>query len=139
VKLTYKNTHTDTLANFRGLSVGLPGGVHLGPVSLLFSPEMILSWEAVGTDTPPPAAYGWLYGRFGLLLDLSAFSIGTSISLRSLRFDEGLGIDLPFQSALEAHWLIPGTQLIVSASVAGDFAAADDYHLFGGVGLGILN
>jgi len=139
VKFTYQNTHTDTLANFRGLSVGLPGGVHLGPVSLLFSPEMILSWEAVGTDPPPPAAYGWLYGRFGLILDLSAFSVGTSISLRSLRFDQGLGIDLPFQSALEAHWLIPGTQLIVSASVAGDFAAADDFYLFGGVGLGILN
>ena len=139
VKFTYQNAHTDTLANFRGLSVGLPGGVHLGPVSLLFTPEMILSWEAVGTDPPPPAAYGWLYGRFGLILDLSAFSVGTSISLRSLRFDQGLGIDLPFQSALVAHWLIPGTQLIVSASVAGDFAAADDFYLFGGVGLGLLN
>lgn len=138
-KLTYQNTHTDTLANFTGLSVGLPGGVHLGPVSLVFSPEMIFSWEAVGTDPPPPAAYGWLYSRFGLLLDLSAFSVGTSVSLRSLRFDQGLGIDLPFQSALEAHWLIPGTQLIVSASVAGDFAASDDFYLFGGVGLGILN
>jgi hypothetical protein len=139
VKLTYQNTHTDTLANFTGLSVGLPGGVHLGPVCLMFSPELILSWEAVGTDPPPPAAYGWLYGRFGLLYDLSAFSVGASISLRSLRFDRGLGIDLPFQSALEAHWLIPGTQLIVSASVAGEFAAADDFYLFGGVGLGILN
>ena len=138
-KFTYQNTHTDTLANFTGFSVGLPGGVHLGPVSLVFSPEMILSWEAVGTDPPPPAAYGWLYGRFGLLLDLSAFSVGTSVSLRSLRFDQGLGIDLPFQSALEAHWLIPGTQLILSASVAGDFTASDDFYLLGGVGLGILN
>jgi hypothetical protein len=93
----------------------------------------------VGTDPPPPAAYGWLYGRFGLLLDLSAFTVGTSVSLRSLRFDQGLGIDLPFQSALEAHWLIPGTQLILSASVAGDFTASDDFYLLGGVGLGILN
>jgi hypothetical protein len=139
IKFTYQNSHTDTLANFRGLSVGLPGGVHLGPVSLLFSPEMILSWEAVGTDPPPPAAYGWFYGRFGLLVDLSSFSFGTSISLRSLRFDQGLGIDLPFQSAVEAHWLIPGTQLFLSASVAGDFRAADDFYLFGGVGLGLLN
>ena len=142
VKFTYQNTHTDTLANFRGLSVGVPGGVHLGPLTLLFSPEVILSWEAVGTDPPPTAAYAWLYGRFGLLLDLSTLSLGTSISLRTLRFDQlgdGFRIDLPFQTALEAHWLIPGTQLFLSASVAGDFLSADDYYLFGGLGLGILN
>jgi hypothetical protein len=142
LKFTYQNTHTDTLANFRGLCVGLPGGVHLGPLTLLFSPEVILSWEAVGTDPPPPAAYGWLYGRFGLLLDFSPVSVGASISLRSLRFDQfggGFALDLPFQSALEAHWLIPGTQLFLSASVAGEFTSADDYYLLGGVGLGILN
>ena len=139
VKFTYQNTHTDTLANFTGLSVGMPGGVHLGPLSLVFSPEVILSWEAVSSDPPAPAAYGWIYGRFGMLLDLPTLSVGTSISLRSLRFDQGFGLDVPFQTALEAHWLIPNTQLFLSASVAGEFADADDYYLFGGVGLGILN
>ena len=142
VKFSYQSTHTDTLANFTGLSVGMPGGVHLGPLSLVFSPEVILSWEAVGPDPPNPAAYSWFYGRFGALLDLSSLSVGASISLRSLRFDQfggGFGIDLPFQSALEAHWLIPNTQLFLSASVAGEFADVDDYYLFGGVGLGILN
>jgi hypothetical protein len=139
VKFTYQNTHTDTLANFTGLSVGMPGGVHLGPLSLVFSPEVILSWEAVSSDPPAPAAYGWIYGRFGMLLDLPTLSVGTSISLRSLRFDRGLGLDVPFQTALEAHWLIPNTQLFLSASVAGEFTAADDFFLFGGVGLGILN
>jgi len=142
VKFTYQSTHTDTLANFTGLSVGFPGGVHLGPLSLVFSPEVILSWEAVGRNPPPPAAYSWLYGRFGALLDLSSLSLGASISLRSLRFDQfgdGFRIDLPFQSALEAHWLIPNTQLFISAAVAGEFSDADEYYLFGGVGLGILN
>jgi hypothetical protein len=61
------------------------------------------------------------------------------VSLRSLRFDQGLGLDFPFQSALEAHWLIPNTQLFLSASVAGEFEPAESYTLFGGVGVGILN
>ncbi len=139
VKFTYQNTHNDTLANFTGLSVGAPGGVHLGPLSLVFSPEVILSWEAVGSDPPAPAAYGWIYGRFGMLLDFSTLSVGTSISVRSLRFDQGLGVDVPFQTALEAHWMIPKTQLFLSASVAGEFTDAENYYLFGGVGLGILN
>jgi hypothetical protein len=141
IKFSYQNTDTDMLANFRGLSVGLPTGVHLGPLALLVSPEAILSWQAVSYtgDTPPAAAYGWIYGRFGLLLDLPSWSVGASVSLRSLRFDQGLGLDFPFQSALEAHWLIPNTQLFLSASVAGEFEPAESYTLFGGVGVGILN
>jgi len=142
VKLTYQNTHTDTLANFRGLSVGLPTGLHMGPLTLVVSPEAILSWQAVSynaEDTPDRRAYGWIYGRFGLLLDVSPFSVGASLSLRSLPFNRGFGLDFPFQSALEAHWLIPNTQLFVSASVAGEFEPSDSYYLFGGVGLGILN
>jgi hypothetical protein len=138
-KLTYQNTNTDTLANFRGLSVGLPTGMHVGPFSLLFSPEAILSWEVVGTDPLQLEADGRVYGRFGLLLDLPPFSLGASVSLRSLAFDQGLGLGLPFQSAVETHWLIPNTQLFVSASLAGEFSAVDDFYLFGGLGLGILN
>jgi hypothetical protein len=141
VKFTYQSTHTDLLANFRGLSVGLPTGLHMGPLSLLVSPEAILSWQKVSDndDTPPTAPYGWIYGRFGLLLDLSPLSVGASLSLRSLPFDQGFGLDFPFQSALEAHWLIPNTQLFLSASVAGEFESSESYYLFGGVGLGILN
>jgi hypothetical protein len=142
VKFTYQNTHTDTLANFRGLSVGLPTGLHLGPLTLLFSPEVILSWQAVSYDedyTPDPAAYGWIYGRFGLLVDFPPFSAGASLSLRSLPFNQGFGLDYPFQTAVEAHWLLPNTQLFLSTSLAGEFRNSQDYYLLGGFGLGILN
>jgi hypothetical protein len=138
-KLTYQSTNTDTLANYRGLSAGLPTGMHVGPVSLVFSPEAILSWEVVGSDPLRLEADGRIYGRFGLLLDLATLSVGASVSLRSLAFDQGLGLDLPLQSAVETHWLIPNSQLFVSASLAGEFSAADDFYLFGGLGLGILN
>ena len=55
------------------------------------------------------------------------------------REPQGLGLDLPFQGALEGHWLIPNTQLFLSAALAGEFSATDDFYLFGGLGLGILN
>ncbi len=147
VKLTFLNTHTDILANFRGFSAGLPTGLHLGPVAILFAPEVIWSWQAVSYDpdyTPPSRAfgYGWMYGRFGLLLDLSPLIAGASLSLRSLRFDQfedGFAVDLPLQTALEVHWLFPGTQLFLSAAVAGEIRHFQDYYLIGGFGLGILN
>jgi len=142
VKLTYQNVYTDTLGNFSGLSLGLPTSVHLGPAALLFCPEVIVSPWTVSYDssiTPEAGVYGWLYGRFGLLLDLSPLSLGASLSLRSLPFNEGFGLDLPFQAALEAHWLIPKTQLFLSLSVAGEFEPPGAYYLIGGAGLGLLN
>jgi hypothetical protein len=142
VKLTYQNVYTDTLANFSGLSLGLPTSVHVGPVALLFSPELIVSPWTVSYDsstTPEVDIYGWVYGRFGLLLDLAPLSLGASLSLRSLPFDEGLGLDHPFQAALEAHWLIPRTQLFLSFSLAGEFDPPGSGYLLGGAGLGLLN
>jgi len=141
-KLTYQNVYTDTLANFSGLSLGLPTSVHLGPVALLFSPEVIVSpWTVsdASSTTPEAGIYGWVYGRFGLLLDLTPLSLGASLSLRTLPFNEGFGLDLPFQAALEAHWLIPKTQLFLSFSVAGEFDPPGSYYLLGGAGLGLLN
>jgi hypothetical protein len=141
-KLTYQNVYTDTLANFSGLSLGLPTSVHMGSVALLFSPEIIVSPWSVSYDsstTPAAAIHGWVYGRFGLLLDLTPVSLGASFSLRTLPFDEGFGLDLPFQAALEAHWLIPKTQLFLSLSLAGEFDPPSSYYLLGGAGLGLLN
>jgi hypothetical protein len=107
IKLTYRSVHTDTLANSSGLSLGLPTAIQWGSFSLLFSPELILSPYTVSYDPDEILEldlYGWLYGRAGLLLDLHPFSFGTSLTLRTLPFNEGLGLDLPFQTALEAHW-----------------------------------
>ena len=129
-------------------------------MSLLFSPELILSPYSVSYDpdeTLELDLYGWFYGRMGLLLDLPPFSFGASLTLRTLPFNEGFGLDLPFQTALEAHWLIPktkrrrparstrtwgggssGPRHFLSLYVAGEFESADSYYLLGGAGLGIL-
>jgi len=160
IKLTYQEVRTDTLANSSGLSLGLPTALRWGSLSLLFSPELILSPYSVSYDpdeTLELDLYGWFYGRMGLLLDLPPFSFGASLTLRTLPFNEGFGLDLPFQTALEAHWLIPkakfrrparstrtwrggssGPRHFLSLYVAGEFEAADSYYLLGGVGLGIL-
>lgn len=153
IKLTYQDVHTDTLANSSGLSLGLPTALHWGSLSFLFSPELILSPYRVSYDpeeTLERGLYGWFYCRTGLLLDLPPFSLGASLTLRTLPFNEGFGLDLPFQTALEAHWLVlkpnrrrpagsPGTRIFLSLYVAGEFEAADSYYLLGGAGWGVLN
>ena len=50
IKLTYQGVHTDTLANSSGLSLGLPTALRWGSLSLLFSPELILSPYSVSYD-----------------------------------------------------------------------------------------
>lgn len=145
IKLTYRSVHTDTLANSCGLSLGLPAAIHWGSFSLLFSPELIFSPYTVSYDPDEILEldlYGWLYGRAGLLLDVHPFSFGASLTLRTLPFNEGLGLDLPFQTALEAHWQFfksHGRSRFLSLYLAGEFEAVDSYYLLGGVGLGILN
>lgn len=141
-KLTYLNAYTDTLSNFTGFSLGLPTGVQLGPVSLLFSPELILAPWTVSYDsglTPDRGVYGWAYGRFAVLLDLFPFSAAASMCLRTTSFHTGFQLDLPLQTALEAHWMIPNTQLFLSLAVAAEFESSDSFYVMGGAGLGILN
>jgi hypothetical protein len=152
MKLTCQDVHTDTLANSSGFSLGLPTSLRWGPLSLLVSPELIVSPYSVSYDpdeTLELGLYGWFYGRMGLLLDFSPFSFGASLTLRTLPFNEGFGLDLPLQTALEAHWMIrkpkrrrPGGQLApsiyLSLYVAGEFEAVDSFYLLSGAGWGSL-
>ncbi len=141
-KLAYQNVYTDTLADFSGLSLGVPTSLHWGPLTVVIAPELIVSPWYVSydpDDTPEFGFYGWAYGRMGLILDVTPFAFGASTSLRSRPFNQGLGLDYPFQAALEAHWLIPRTQLFLSLAVAGEFRNPDSFHLLGGGGLGILH
>jgi hypothetical protein len=142
VKLTYQNASSDTLTNLTGLSVGIPTGVHWGSMSLIISPEVILApWTVseASDSASEPGLYGWAYGRFGLLLDLSPFSFGASVALRTLPFHQGFGLGRPLQSAVEAHWLIPGTQLFLSLYGGGRFDSVESVDPFGGLGVGLLN
>ncbi len=141
-KLVYQNVYTDILADFSGLSLGIPTSLHWGPLSVVLAPELVVSpWHVSydPDDTPEVGFYGWVYGRMGLILDFPPFAFGASASLRSRPFNQGLGLGYPVQAALEAHWLIPRTQLFLSLAVAGEFRHPDSFHLLGGGGLGILH
>ena len=140
VKAAYQSVYTDTLANFTGLSVGLPLGLELGPVGLYLSPELIISPYMVSYETPDSAGlYSWAYARAGLLLDLHSIVFGVSASFRSKPFHQGLSVDLPFQAGIEGHLLLPGTQIFLSLVLATEFSGIDNYYWLAGAGLGLID
>ncbi|MBT3275299.1 MAG: S-layer protein, partial [Spirochaetales bacterium] len=74
-----------------------------------------------------------------ILLDLGEFTAGLSGAVRTIPFNTGFGIDLPVSAGLEAHWLLPGTQIILSGYLTGEFAAENNFYLMAGGGIGIIN
>jgi hypothetical protein len=131
---------TDTLTNPSGLTVGLSSGVGLGPLFLVLAPELVASPRRPNYDTYngewDPGS--WAYGRAGFGLDLGSLVTGISASVRTVPFGASGFVDLPFQAAWEAHWLIPRTQLLLTVGVAGEFESRQDYYLMSGAGLSLL-
>ncbi len=141
-KLAYYGLDSDTMANFTGLSLGVPLMLRLGPVTLTGTPELMLSPWRVSYDPAQArvvSATLWGYGRAGLLVEAGPFTAGLSAAVRSTPFAGGLGLNLPFQAGAEAHLLLPGTQLYLSALVAGEFSGLDNLYLLGGAGLTLLD
>ncbi len=132
---------TDTLSNFSGLSVGFPMQGSLGPVSLCVEPQIIASWwQPYDESIPPvPGFSSWLYLRGGILVDAGPVSGGISAAVRTTPFGVGaFAFALPFQIAAEAHWLVPGSHLVLSALVIGEVDSASSFYLAGGGGLGFI-
>jgi hypothetical protein len=141
-KLGYQGVLTDSFANFTGLTLGLPLSVALGPLSFHLAPELTLSlWEVSyeETDWPSPSFTAWAYLKGGIALNLESLTLGISAAARTLPFGRGFGIDLPVQAGLEAHWLIPGTQLFLTGALTAEAGAGGSFYLSGGAGLGLLN
>jgi hypothetical protein len=136
---------TDTFANFTGVSVEAPFQVLLGPVSAVLSAGVTGSWwhpygfADDGTAAAGPVA--WMYLRGGVLLDWGPVSIGLSASTRTEQLPGGVALladPVPFQAGAEAHWLIPGTRLVLSGIFAGEYQDEADFYFMGGGGLGFL-
>jgi hypothetical protein len=137
---------TDTFANFTGVSVELPLQLTVGALSGL------LSFGATGSlwypylfqsdgFTPRVGPYAWLYIRAGILLDLGSLSAGLSASTRTQQLPGGIALlssPIPFEAGAEVHWLIPGTRLMLSGILAGEYQDANNYFFMGGGGLGFL-
>ncbi len=131
---------TDTFANFTGLDVALPLQLVLGPVSLLGSLGVTTSlWSPYGSTTPSLLAF--LYIRGGIIADLGSVMTGLSVSMRTQPLPGGfpaLGSSVPLQLGAEVHWLVPGTRILASGIVAGEFDSVSSYYFLGGGGLGFL-
>jgi hypothetical protein len=131
---------TDIFTDFTGLHLALPLQLVLGPVSILGTLGMATSlWTPYGSTTP--AFYTWLYIRGGVMADIGSVTTGISAALRTQPLPGGFpasASDFPFQLGAEAHWLVPGTRILVSAILAGEFDSAASYYLMGGGGLGFL-
>jgi hypothetical protein len=136
---------TDTLANFTGLSVEAPLQVDLGPVSLLLGAGVTGSFwypYSLNTDgTPVQGFVAWMYLRAGVMLDLGSVMVGVSASTKTEQLPGGLALlatPVPFAAGAEIHWLIPGTRLLLSGMVAGEYQNEDNNYFMGGGGLGFL-
>ena len=142
IRLSYQNVSTDRLANFTGIGAGLPSSLTLGPVGIVISPEMVLSYTRVyhyPQSAPEPGLFVWAYGKTGLILDLGSLIFGVSASFRTKPFQEGFGLDLPLQGGAEIHWLVPGTQLYLSLALAAEYSSPENFYLLSGLGLGLLD
>jgi hypothetical protein len=137
---------TDTFANFTGLSLEVPFQLTLGAMNLILSAGATGSlWYPYRVNlvdnSPLQSAVGWLYLRGGAFLETGLLMLGISASTRTEPLPGGvafLSSPIPFQLGAEAHVLIPGTRLLVSAIMAGEYQNSDNYYFMGGGGLSFL-
>lgn len=129
----------DTQTNFTGGSLGIPLGLHIGPVGIILTAQIVLSPLGIhyGGDAKT-GFFVWSYGRTGLVLDLAGFSAGLSMALRTRPFNEGFLLHYPLALGAEAHWVIPNTPIFLSAALAAEIETGEDFYLLGGLGGGII-
>lgn len=138
---------TDTFANFTGLSIEMPFQLTLGALNLMLSVGATGSlWYPYRVNsptdpTPIQSAVGWLYLRGGVMLEAGSLMVGISASTRTEPLPGGIAFlssPIPFQLGAEAHWLIPGTRLLLTAIMAGEYENTYNYYFMGGGGLSFL-
>jgi hypothetical protein len=134
-------TGADTFSNFTGISAGIPLQGGLGPLSVILTPEIVLSTYRVTYTSDYDeeiAFFTWGYCRGGILLDFGTVITGISCAVRTLPFSEGFGISLPALGALECHLMVPDTSIYVTLAAATEFSSIDNFYVMGGFGLGFI-
>jgi hypothetical protein len=149
-KATYHTGESkDTLTNFTGISAGFPLEARFHFFHLSLMPEIIIAPREVSyTSAEKEGARVWSYGRAGMLFDFGMITTGISAAFRTEPFRYGFHLQPPISAGWEAHFIIPGTQVAISAAVAGEFsplAPRDSrdpmpgFYLMGGLGVGFFN
>lgn len=141
-KLTYVgNTSVDTFHNYTGLAAGVIAALITDPLVLTLSPEIVVSPYSVEypKTSPVPGFTAWGYGRVGILADFGALTAALSGSVRTLPFTSGFDLQPPYTAGAEIHWLVPGTQIVLSGYAAAEFDAVNYFYVMGGAGVGFIN
>ncbi len=142
LKGSYQNNHyTDRYTNFTGLSAGLSMSVSLSPVTLIVTPELILSPFRIsydGTDYDP-GFYTWGYGRAAVLMDIGPAMLGISTAVRITPYNLDINSDNPLSAGVELNWLIPGTGIFITGIISGEFSSMENYYINAGGGIGFIN
>lgn len=134
----------DTHGAAPGYFAALPLSLRVGSLAVVVVPEYRLAVAPVTYDSslPPNAWTSLAYLRLGIVADIGALTLGASAALRSTPFTgpsaTSFRIDLPIQMGVEAHWIVPGSAVVLSGIVAGEFEGADAFYLMGGLGVGVL-
>lgn len=136
------NVTGDLATNYTGISLGLPAEYRIGAFGVVLDPQLIVAPYAPYYGGSPPAVgwTGWGYGRAGLFLDLGSLVVGASAALRSAPFSQGFALAAdPASGGVEVHWLLPGSQVVLSGALGGETTAGRGFSLIAGAGIGILN
>lgn len=142
IKGAYQNNHeTDSQTNFTGLSAGLPMSVSIFPLTLILTPEIILSPFRVSYDgtSYDPGFYVWGYGRAAVVMDIGPAMLGISTAYRLTPYDLEINSNNPLSGGIELNYLIPGTGIFITGIVSGEFSSMDNYYINAGGGIGLIN
>jgi len=142
LKGAYQNNHkTDSQTNFTGLSAGLPMSVSISPITLIITPEIILSPFRISYDETDydPGFYPWGYGRAALIFDIGPAMLGISAAARITPYSIGITDNNPLSAGVELNYIIPGTGIFISGIVSGEFSSTKDYYINAGGGIGLIN
>jgi hypothetical protein len=133
----------DPMANFTGLSAGLPLSLRLGPFTLAIAPELSVSPDRVtGGDEEKEsnaAISTWGYGKAALIMDLGPLTGALSAALRSAPFDTGFSADWPLAAGAELHWLLPQKIITISAASTIHWDPERGWYMSAGGGLSLLH
>lgn len=123
-----------------GVTVGNPGALYLGPVTLSVTPEVHVGPDPVSySDDPQTGPAVWGYVRGGASVEGEWFSLAVSTALRSAIFGETPTYDDPIALGGELNLGLPGTPLYISVILGGDlFTDQGRAVLKGGFGAGLL-
>jgi hypothetical protein len=134
------NYHADLFTNPSGLSLSVPFRLALGPVAVYLTPEFTIALYKLSANpafVPTIGAYFWFYGRAGILVNADIFTIGASVSIRTVPLDEGWALASPVQSAIELNVYIPDSPLYLTASVLAEWGVTS-VNGWGGFGFGLM-